>query len=253
MEIYKNLSLEDLPNEEWRDVVGYERLYQVSNLGRVKSLDRTIPFSKCTKKVKGKVLSQHTNFGYCLVSLGRKGQGTRVHRLVADAFIPNPSKLPIINHINEVKHDNRVENLEWCDYSYNLNYGSRNGWQRRLNGIAVCQYTKDGVLVAKYSSIAEASEQCKTASRTNIFHCCKKRKPSAGGYVWRYEGDNNGVKYINRKLTAVIQYDKFGNFIAKYNTIKEAATRTGIRATAISNCLAGLSQTSGGFYWEEDK
>lgn len=252
MEIYKNLSLEDLPNEEWRFIPNTDELYMISNMGRVKSLDRIIPFSKWAKKVKGKVLLQHTNFGYCLVSLGRKEQNIRVHRLVAEAFIPNPDKLPIINHLNEIKHDNRVENLEWCDYSYNLNYGSRKGWQRKINGVAVCQYTKEGDFVAKYDSIVEAAESVPHGDASNIYHCCNRHKPSASGYVWRYVGDGD-VEYVNRKLTKVIQYDKSGNFIAKYGTIKEASARTGIRSTAISNCLAGLSQTSGGFFWKEDK
>ena len=254
-EIYKNLSLEDLPGEEWRDVVGYEGLYQVSNLGRVRSLDRTIPFGKFTKNVKGKMLSQYLCCGYCEISLGRAKSGKknrqRVHRLVAEAFIPNLNNYPIINHKNEIKTDNRVENLEWCDYSYNLNYGTRKGWQRRVNGVPVCQYTKEGQFVKKYNSIIEASEMNPPSDPSNIYHCCNKETPSCVGYVWRYDGDDFGV-YRNKSISPVKQYDLCGNFIKRYKSMREASKCTGIISSGINNCCLGLSLSSGGFVWKYD-
>jgi hypothetical protein len=248
MEIYKNLSLEDLPNEEWRDVVGYEGLYRVSNLGRVKSLDRTIKFKNSYKKAKGVMLSQGLNFGYCQIALGRKSKKYRVHRLVAEAFIPNPNNYPIINHKDENRSNNVVENLEWCDYSYNLNYGSRKGWQRRMNGVPVCQYTKKGEFVARFNSMIGAAEQVESVTTNNIFHCCNKDTPSCGGFVWRYENDKD-VRYVNKNITSVAQYDKRGRFLAKYDSIKEASKATGVISTGISNCILGLSLSSGGYIW----
>lgn len=116
--------------EEWRPIEGYEGLYEVSSYGRVRSVDRFIVDSLGHRKFyKGKVLIPvKSNLGYLLVSLccNGKHKGITVHRLVAQAFLPNPDNLPEINHKDEDKTNNSVENLEWCDRSYNINYGSRN-------------------------------------------------------------------------------------------------------------------------------
>lgn len=114
--------------EVWKDIEGYEGLYQVSNLGRVLSLARTrknrwgqdVP-------VLERILTPRINDkGYLRVALSKDdvSKDFFIHRLVAMAFIPNPNNYPIINHMNEVKTDNRVENLEWCTHKYNVNYGS---------------------------------------------------------------------------------------------------------------------------------
>ena len=114
--------------EEWRPIVGYEGLYEVSNLGRVRSLDRYV---KCGYEAyrlqKGKVLSptKDTN-GYLKVVLNCNGKhkSINVHRLVTEAFLPNPDNLPEVNHKDEDKTNNRVENLEWCTRKYNVNFGT---------------------------------------------------------------------------------------------------------------------------------
>ena len=102
--------------EEWKNVIGYEGLYEVSNIGNVKNVRRNT-LLKLSK----------TNDGYIQVSLYKNGirTGLRVHRLVAEAFLPNPDGLPLVNHKNEDKSDNSVENLEWCTAKYNTNYGHR--------------------------------------------------------------------------------------------------------------------------------
>ena len=103
--------------EEWRAVPGYEGLYEVSNKGNVRNVRRNtlLRLSK-------------TNNGYIRISLCKNGikTGLTVHRLVAELFIPNPDNLPEVNHKDEDKTNNRVENLEWCDHKYNMNYGTRN-------------------------------------------------------------------------------------------------------------------------------
>lgn len=121
--------------EIWKPVVGYEGLYEVSNLGRVKSLDRIVKgcYGSIAHK-KGKIISSGIgSTGYCIVSLQKDGKGKSfgVHRLVAQAFIPNPDNLPMVNHKDEVKTNNNVENLEWCDCKYNCNYGT--GIERCVN------------------------------------------------------------------------------------------------------------------------
>lgn len=102
--------------EEWKEVPGYEGLYEVSNTGNVRSL------------IKNKIIKGFINrCGYRLVGLTKNGIFKRfqVHRLVAQAFIPNPDNLPQINHKDENPSNNMVDNLEWCDATYNINYGAR--------------------------------------------------------------------------------------------------------------------------------
>lgn len=115
--------------EEWRDIKGYEGLYQVSNLGRVKSLSKYHK-TKSGYFSKERILKQiYNDRGYKLVGLSKEWKKEKifVHRLVAEAFISNPNNYLQVNHINEFEKDNnRVENLEWCDAKYNCNYGTRN-------------------------------------------------------------------------------------------------------------------------------
>lgn len=117
--------------EEWRDIKGYEGFYQVSNLGNVRSLDRIFIKSNGRRyNKKGKILIPGlTTKGYETVNLSdvnHKITSKRVHRLVAEAFIPNPNNLPQVNHIDENKLNNFVTNLEWCTNTYNISYGTRN-------------------------------------------------------------------------------------------------------------------------------
>lgn len=110
--------------EEWRDIKGYEGIYQVSNLGRVKSLGNG-------KKRKEKILKQQKTGrwkNYYKVILFKNGipKTKKIHRLVAEAFIPNPNNYPCVNHKDENPSNNFVENLEWCSYEYNNNYGTKN-------------------------------------------------------------------------------------------------------------------------------
>lgn len=109
--------------EEWRNVVGYERSYQVSNLGNIRSLDRVCGI----KPVQGQIIKPRTEHGYERVTLYENNKPKKffVHRLVAAAFIENPNCLPFINHKDENPKNNAVDNLEWCTQKYNIHYGSR--------------------------------------------------------------------------------------------------------------------------------
>ena len=124
---------EELATEEWRDVIGYEGLYQISDLGRVKSLSRFISNGTGFHLSEDRILKPNILAkGYFQVDLKNrsKRKGLQVHRLVAMAFIPNPNNYPQINHINGDKQDNRVENLEWCTNSMNQKHAWAIGLQK---------------------------------------------------------------------------------------------------------------------------
>lgn len=114
-----------MTEEIWKDVAGFEGYYQISNFGRVRSLDRI----KCDGiRMKGRIKKTHLDScGYEMVQLRKDGaiKHMSIHRLVATAFIPNPNNLPQVNHIDEVRNHNTIDNLEWCSVVYNQNYGHR--------------------------------------------------------------------------------------------------------------------------------
>jgi hypothetical protein len=181
-----------MENEIWKDIEGYEGIYQVSNLGRVRSLDYTVTKKDGTVQTyKGKVFSMTLNTtGYPYVSF-RMGSSKRksltVHRLVAQAFIPNPNNLPEVNHRNEDKTDNRVENIEWCDRKYNMQYGTRNDRQKeKIERHSVDQLDKYGNLLNTYPSIKEAARIVGIRHPECITKCCTGDRMTAGGYRWRY-------------------------------------------------------------------
>lgn len=130
--------------EIWKDIEDYKGLYQVSNLGRVRSLERV---DSNGHSVKEKVLASFPNRnGYLKVNLyrDRNIKQVSVHRLVAAAFLDNPDNLPEVNHIDEDKGNNLVENLEWCTASYNTNYGTRNERAAKANEQAIYVITDSG-------------------------------------------------------------------------------------------------------------
>lgn len=185
-----------MEKEIWEDIKGYEGLYQVSNLGRVKSLDRYVRSKNNSIALKkGKLLKTHTDKdGYLSICLYRtKCKKFQVHRLVAEAFIPNPYNLPQINHKNELKDDNRADNLEYCDCCYNINYGTRNertGQKLRNNpkrSLPIVQIDiKTNILVAEFPSVMEAERQTGFKEQA-IRNCCKGKTKSSYGYKWKYK------------------------------------------------------------------
>lgn len=178
--------------EIWKDIAGYEGYYQVSNLGRVRSLDRYIPNSGCYKHgmqyIKGKILKPHDiGKGYLAVGLMKyhKNQCAKIHRLVAEAFIDNPENFPCVNHKDENPSNNNVDNLEWCSYKYNTNYGTC--VERRTPKIwkSIAQYDNCLNLIKNWESITAASRST-GIDGSSISAVARGKRKSAGGFVWRY-------------------------------------------------------------------
>lgn len=168
--------------EIWKDIEGYEGLYQVSNIGNVRSLN----YHRTGKKQVLKPFFQRK--GYLLIDLLKNGkrQTVTVHKLVAETFIPNddPEHKTQVNHINEDKTDNRVCNLEWCDGNYNCNYGNRNKRLSESLSRAVKQLSLDGTLVIIWPSVMEAQRNGFLGS--SISRCCNGKYTQHKGYKWEW-------------------------------------------------------------------
>lgn len=184
--------------EIWKDIINYEGIYQVSNLGRVKRLifknnHCVMPKEKILKPLKhGK-----TDNEYLMVSLSKNSKEKQyyIHRLVAEAFIPKVKNKNQINHKNGIKNDNRIENIEWCNNSENQRHALKMGLKIPAKGLkcgnvrAVRQYTKSGSFIKQWDYLTQASRTL-NISLPNIIRNCQNQIPSAGGYVWKYvEGD----------------------------------------------------------------
>lgn len=274
------LDISDLPNEVWLDIQGYEGVYQISCYGRIKGLPRTkrcgnfVYPSKIIKSYLGKAPKNN----YYIVVLQKDGAKStkRVCRLVASAFIDNPSNLPQVNHIDENTHNDTVWNLEWCTASYNNNYG---GHPKRVSEAAkertrtgkcsdgsvfkgrmvapVLQYDLEGNFIQEFESVKEARE--KYSSR--VQDCLRGKTTQASGFQWKYKTDANYahkidayVKNMNQSISCSrpIKQLKDGVVIATYSSIKEASINTGFDYSGIKKCLNGTYKQTFGFTWEYD-
>lgn len=273
-----------LEREEWRDVVGYEGLYQVSSFGRVRNPRRN-----------NKLLTIRLNrLGYPTVGLwnGTRPQKTRtVHRLVMNAFVPNTDNLPMVNHRNEDKTANYPDNMEWCDCKYNINYGtaiarrasknigrhhseeskvkmsiSHKGAKRSQESlekyrdtvcIPVCQFALDGTFIRDWKDAREAAEAL-NIDRSCIGKCCRNEgdNKSLGGFLWLYKRDFENGKtpqyHPNRTPTArcVLQISKTGVIINEWVSIAEAGRQLKAQPNNIRRAIIGERKTFRGFIWK---
>lgn len=171
--------------EMWRDIPNYEGHYQVSNLGNIKSLYFKNKYGVIPNKEKMKK-PQKTR-GYLRVALSENGITNQfsIHRLVAEAFIPNPENKPCVNHKNGVKTDNRVENLEWCTYSENEQHSRYILGKQPINKKKVNQFDLDGNFIKQFESLAEAGRSI-NKKYSLISTCCSGKIQTAYRYKWEF-------------------------------------------------------------------
>ena len=174
-----------MTEEVWRDVKGYEGLYQVSNMGRVKSLGRKDRFGRVIKE---RILEPAvTHNGYLRVGLRVDGKQKmlRVHRLVCEAFHENPDNKSEVNHVNEDKTDNRACNLEWSTRTENCNHGSRNERVAKALSKPIGQFSLDGKLIKVWQSACEARRQT-GFDQGYVGAVARGKFKQAYGYIWKY-------------------------------------------------------------------
>ena len=157
--------------------------------GRVKSLDRYVNNWQGAKLRRGKIIKQTlTKDGYCRVCLCKenKKEYKRINRLVAEAFLPNPSNLPQVNHIDENKENNSINNLEWCDCKYNINYG--NGIKKRANKLKrkVVQRDLEGNIIREWDGFSDIAKEL-GYNKNTIWQCCNGKSKISHNYIWNYK------------------------------------------------------------------
>ena len=173
-----------MKNEIWKDINGLEGKYMVSNLGRVKSLN----YRNTGKEGIMKAYDNGDVYLYVNLCKDGKSKGYCVHRLVATAFLENPQNLPEVNHKDNIRTNNCVENLEWCTKQYNIEYSQ---------GKAVIGINKVSGLILEFPSLREAERQT-GINQGHICDCCNGKRKSAGGYYWHYVENDSYNHYISQ-------------------------------------------------------
>ena len=236
-ETEKEICSED---EDYKIIKGYES-YKISNMGRIFSLKTNRYLSLTTRKD-----------GYQRVHLNQESK--YVHVLVATAFHGSPPdhlKRPVVDHINNDKQDNRIENLEWIEFNENIRRACKTG--ALDNCLSVIRYDLEGNEMKRYRSVAKAAKDVGT-SHTSILNACHKKKHchTIVDCLWRFENDPlkpDEAKTITRSKTNVVQYSLNGEKLKEYKSMAEASRETGTPRASISHVCRGKIKTAGGFVW----
>lgn len=233
-----------MSKEQWRPIARYDGLYLVSDCGHVKDArdDQALPMYP-------------DKDGYQLVHFKYEGKRytEKVHRLVAEAFIPNTDGKPTVNHINEVKDDNRVSNLEWATYLEQIHHGTRD--ERAMESIdtrPVMQLAENGDCVGRYESVRNAARVVGRKPEA-IVDCLKGRSQKCAGFRWIYETPETPLKTGREKNRPVAQIDFDGATVCIHPSVQAAARSVGISPSGICLCIGGKRRTAGGFRWKYDE
>lgn len=237
---------------KWKEVEGTNGLYLISDTGKV--------FSARTNKI----LKTGYRVGYEYVELNINGVATKhyIHRLVAEAFIPNPHGYDVVNHKDENPANNNVDNLEWCTHKYNINYGTC--IERRVKNRPkkesgdyfwsqkVYQFDLDGNLIAEYGSYTEAA-RCIGGDTSPIKKVVSGIMKKYKGYYWNTEKvfNYNPEKIHGLKKGAILQLDMDGNVIKRYTTGNELE-KDGFNQISVNRVCRGERNTYKGFKWKHE-
>lgn len=228
----------------WKKFIyeGIETDYSVSTEGEVR------------KDTTNYILSQSSQQDYKFVTLLINGQQKRmrVHRMVAMTFIENPDNKPYVNHINGIRYDNNVENLEWVTQSENIQHAVRTGLMQSGRKKAVIQYNLNGDRMATFESATEAARQT-GGSQSKITMCCKRQRETANDYQWRYYDDVQDVQKVEKRFITgkkVAKCDEEGNILEIFPSFKEAARAVNGTSSAISRVCSGTNIRHKGYKWK---
>lgn len=227
-----------MDKEFWKNIVGYEGYYQISNLGRVKRLQRVCIDSLGRRmlykeKILKEMISKQTGYPYVCLSKDNKEEAKNIHTLIADAFIPNPNNLPCVNHIDENRANSVLSNLERCTYSYNNSYGSacakrKATMRKNLEGKhkPIYQFDMNGNLLNTYNC---GVRQLEEKFGFDIETCLTEKCKTSHGFVFSY---NNKFSYTEdrpkKHQKFVVRLDEHGNEIKRYKSVSEAAKEIGM-------------------------
>ena len=251
-------------------IEGFEGLYWITNTGRIISADR---YDRFNRKVGGEIkLGARSRMGYLGAALYKNGKSYQrlVHRLVAEAFIPNPENKPCIDHIDGNNKNNNVKNLRWVTYKENMNnpitrarilndtsryisqMGAGNPFSRKVK-----MYSLDGEYLKTFDCIREAAKFA-GVSDGSIGRVCRGERSQSGGYFWEYDGKPKMIikPAVQRQPTnkrPIQQLLPNGELVAEYGSIQEATDALGICAPNIIHCAKGELKTYKGYKWRYKK
>lgn len=242
--------------EIWKPIKGYEGVYEVSNFGRVRSLDRLVTNTKgVSQRYKGRILKpQKDKDGYLYVELNKCGDSKkfRIHQIVAKCFIPNPNNFPQINHKDENPLNNHVSNIEWCHQQYNNTYGNRiskmlktyksNGYSR-----PVIQFDTKGNYIKEYTFLSDTKKD--GFNLHCVYQCCIFKITNHKRFIWLYKEDADKIEYAVKrykersKTTRVNVFTVNGDFLGHFNSLKEAALAFNCKYSKAKDCLSPKGHT----------